>query len=153
MEGKTSPFTGEPGPTGKKRRNKLKQASKVSAMKGRQTRLMAQFTGNSCYYQYSISLRLLLDSGSSENICSEEFVRNHDLLFDATQPRTYEMIDGTKTNAIGWEWWQCTIMGIEMTVEFAVLKSAELEQAVLGLQWLRQYEVQMHFGTREITIG
>jgi hypothetical protein len=57
------------------------------------------------------------------------------------------------TKALGLAWWQCIIMGINVTIEFAVLKSAGSHQAVLGLEWLGQYEAQMHFGTWEITIG
>jgi hypothetical protein len=71
----------------------MRGAAKVSDHKGKQTWFMVQFSGNSWYNTDSKSLKTLLDSGSSENVCSKQLVDNHGLVFDPTEPQTYEMMD------------------------------------------------------------
>jgi len=109
--------------------------------------------GNSCYYESSKTVEVLLNSGSTDKMTTESFVRKHRLDYDTTDKQSYEIMDGTMVETLGWATWTTTIAGREMTLRLAVLKEMGNEQVVLGYKWMRERKAKLDLGEATITLG
>lgn len=127
----------------------------MKKISGGTAQFLAQMGDYSCHYVSNGKTKLLLDSGSTDNMCSEEFAENHGMVIDRSPGglRTYEQMNGTKVTAIATAWWETHILGQDMVVEFAVLPVMGEDQGVLGYTWLRDWEVRQDFGTGDLEIG
>lgn len=116
---------------------------------------MAAMGDYSCHYQSNANTKLLIDSGSTDNMCSESLANRHNMVIDKSPRglRTYEQMNGTRVTATATAWWETRILGQEMTVEFAVLPEMGTDKAVLGYTWLRDWEVKQDFGTGDLELG
>jgi hypothetical protein len=145
-EGDTGPSQDGGIRTGKKRRNIIRKALGNA-------KFSLKMKGHSCYYPYSKTIEILFDSGSTDNLCSKQFVRKCGIMFDHNDQMKYEMMDRTMVETIGWVWWVMTIADREMTIEFAVLEDMGQEQVVLGYNWMRYHKVKLDLGEEKMTLG
>lgn len=141
--------------TGKKQRLKRRQRYQVQKIRGGTAKFLAQMGDYSCHYVSNNKTKFLLDSGSTDNMCTEQFAERHGMVIDRSPGglRTYEQMNGTKVKAIATAWWETRVLGQEMIIEFAVLPTMGGDNAVLAYTWLRDWEVKQDFGTGEIEIG
>jgi hypothetical protein len=96
--------------------------------------------------------RILVDTGASDNMCSEKFAKENGEMIDHA-PVIYEQMDGSKIESLGWTWWRTKIGGQDMLVEMAVLKEMGTYEVVLGMGWLRQWGAEVSFKENTITIN
>jgi hypothetical protein len=137
--------------TRKKRRNR---GYKVKRLMGGNAKFLTAMGDFSCHYQRNAKTKLLLDSGCTDNICSKEFAENHSMHIDDTQEglKTYKQVNGTKVKDIATAWWETTVVGQDMTTEFAVLPELGTKEAILGYVWMRDWDIKQDFGSGEIEI-
>jgi len=109
----------------------------------------------SCHSESNSNTKLLLDSGSTDNMCSEDFAFGHTMYMDRSQDglRTYEQMNWSQVTAIATAWWEARILEQDMMVEFAVLPEMGGDDAVLGYIWMRNWEVKHDFGSGDIELG
>lgn len=141
--------------TGKKARAKARRRYAVTRRTGGYAKFVAQMGDYSCHYISNNETKLLLDSGSTDNMCSKNLAERHGMVIDECQfgLKTYEQMNSSKVQAVGTAWWETRILDQDMVVEFAVLPEMGGDEPVLGYTCMKDWKIKQDFGTGDLEIG